>query len=171
MGEDSLHRQIERYEELAAQVSETAQERDAVTKQGANVEAVGESTNGHEYRFEARLDRAALVAAVSEQLPDGFVVEHVNEDGSLTIEWIGERDTPSKREHGAVLKAIVAEELVTDVDGLVESAPGRERVIERAVELGVAKADARARLDRLATLGVVDVSDGEVLPGRSFSRF
>lgn len=143
----------------------------AVEDEGATVEAVGTSNDGRQHRFEARLDRAALVAAITEGLPEGFVVEHVNEDGSLSVEWTGERETPAKRDHGAVLKAIVAEEMVTDEDGLVESVPTRERVLERAVELGLDEGDATGRLQRLEALNVVEVSDGEVLPGKNFSRY
>jgi hypothetical protein len=63
------------YDALAEEVRETARERDAVartvetrladvvaeaiTETGANVEAVEQSKAGHQYRFEARLDRAA----------------------------------------------------------------------------------------------------------------
>jgi hypothetical protein len=187
MGEQTLHEQMKQYDTLAEEVTQTARKRDdvartvqtrladvvadAVTKEGANVEAVERSKDGHQHRFEARLDRAALVAAVTEGLPDGFVVEHVNEDGSLSIEWTGERETPTKRDHGAVLKAIVAEEMVTDEDGLVESAPTRARVLERAVELGIDESDADGRLQRLETLNVVEHSSGELFPGKNFSRF
>lgn len=187
MGEESLYEEMNRYDALAEQVTETARERDAVartvkrrlagviadavTEEGTNVEAVGQTNDGHEYRFEARLDRAALVAAVTEGLPDGFVVEHVNEDGSLSVEWTGERETPAKRDHGAVLKAIVAEEMETDEDGLVESAPSRDRVLARAVELGIDESDADGRLQRLEALNVVEHSDGEVFPGKNFSRY
>jgi len=187
MGEESLHEEMKRYDVLAEEVTETARERDAVARtvktrlaavvadaiedEGANVEAVDQSRDGHQHRFEARLDRAALVAAITEGLPDGFVVEHVNEDGSLSIEWTGDRATPTKRDHGAVLKAIVAEEMETDEDGLVESAPTRERVLARAVELGIDEGDADGRLSRLETLNVIEHSDGEVFPGRNFSRF
>lgn len=187
MGEQSLHEEMQRYDELTRQVSETARERDSVARtvktrladvvatavaaEGTNVAAVNQSKDGHQHRFEARLDSAALVAAVTEGLPDGFVVEHVNEDGSLSIEWVGERETPAKRDHGAVLKAIVAEEMETDEDGLVESAPTREQVLDRAEELGVERDAAAARLDRLVTLNVIELSDGEVFPGGNFSRF
>lgn len=187
MGEEPLHEEMKRYDALAEEVTQTARERDAVARtvktrlsdvvaeaieeDGANVEAVDQSKNGHQYRFRARLDRAALVAAVTEGLPDGFVVEHVNEDGSLSIEWTGDRETPAKRDHGAVLKAIVAEEIETDEDGLVESAPSRERVLERAVELGIDEGDADRRLQRLVTLNVVEHSSDEVFPGKNFSRF
>jgi len=187
MDEDPLHDRMERYEELSEEVTRLASERDgvartvktrlasavtdAVADAGANVAPAGESADGHRYRFEARLDRAALVAAVTEQLPAGFVVSHVNEDGSLSIEWTGERKTPSKREHGAILKAIVAEEMTMDDDGLIESVPTRERVLARAVELGVDEGDATDRLERLATLDVVYITDDGIYPDENFSRF
>lgn len=187
MGEEPLHERMASYEQLSRDVKELSRERerlaegigsdlaetisDAVSETGANVTAVDRADDGHRYRFEARLDRAALVATVTERLPDGFVVSHVNEDGSLSVEWTGKRETPSKREHGAVLKAIVAEEMEVDSDGFVGAVPTRERVLARAVELGIDESDAAARLDRLATLNVVDIADGEVYPDENFSRF
>lgn len=184
--EDPLHEQIARYEQLSEERRELTQEREslaesvgdrlgetltaAVSEAGANVAAVDRSEDGHRYRFEARLDRAALVAAITERLPGGFVVSHVNDDGSLSIEWTGERETRSKREHGAILKAIIAEEMELDADGLVESVPTRQRVLTRATELGVDEDAAAARLKRLTMLNVVGIENGEVYPGENFSR-
>lgn len=186
MTEEPLHEQMARYDALDEQAREAAREREAlgaeigerlaeaisgaITEQGASVESVERSRDGHRHRFEARLDRAALVAAVLEKLPDGFVVSHVNGDGSLSVEWTGRRETPAKRGHGAVLKAVVAEEMVTDADGLVESVPTRERVLARAMELGIDEGDAADRLARLETLNVVDVTDDGVYPDENFSR-
>ncbi|QLH84703.1 hypothetical protein [Halosimplex pelagicum] len=186
MSDDPLHERMAEYEALATAAAERAHERDevgaevgdrlaasiseAVTETGVNVEAVERSRDGRRHRFTARLDRAALVAALTESLPAGFVVSHVNDDGSLSVEWTGERETPSKREHGAVLKAIVAEETAIDDDGLISSVPTRDRVIERAVELGIEESDATERLARLERLDVVDVADGRVYPDENFSR-
>jgi len=186
MDEEPLHEQIASYERLSGEIRELTSKRDAaaatvgdrlgealtesVADAGANVTAVDHSEDGHRYRFEARLDRAALVAAITARLPGGFVVSHVNDDGSLSVEWTGERETRSKREHGAILKAIVAEEMELDADGLVESVPTRERVLARAVELGVEEADAEARLKRLTMLNVVGIEGGEVYLGENFSR-
>lgn len=99
------------------------------------------------------------------------MVSHVNEDGSLSIEWTGDDRTPSKRQHGAVLKAIIAEATVTDEDGLIESVPERSAVLDRAVELGIDREDAADRLGRLVTLDVVDLADGRVYPDTNFSRY
>lgn len=186
MDDEPLHEQIDSYEQLSAEIRELTREREsvaatvgdrlsetlteAVTAEGANVTAVDRSDDGHRYRFKARLDRAALVAAITEQLPAGFVVSHVNDDGSLSIEWTGKRETRSKRQHGAILKAIVAEEMTVDDDGLIESVPTRERVLARAVELGVDEDDAAARLDRLATLKIFGIEAGDVYPGENFSQ-
>ena len=187
MDEEPLHERMERYERLASEAAEARRERDetaseigdrlaesiteAVEQEGANVVQTGQSTNGHRYHFTARLDRAALVAALTETLPEGFVVSHVNDDGTMSIEWTGSDRTPGKRERGAILKAIIAEELELGSDGLIERVPTRERVLARAVELGVEEADAVARLSRLATLDVVDLSDGHVYPDSNFSRY
>jgi len=186
MDEQPLHERMEAYERLAGEAADAARRRDetasaigdrlaatiaeAVESAGANVEATDRSRDGHRFRFRARLDRAALVAALTESLPDGFVVSHVNDDGTLSVEWTGNDRTPRKRERGAVVKAIVAEELVLDRDGLIESVPTRERVLERAVELGLDEAETAARLSRLATLEVVDIEDGRVYPDTNFSR-
>ena len=186
MDEEPLHEQIDSYEQLSAEIRELTRKREsvatavgdrlsetlteAVSEGGANVTAVDRSDDGHRYRFEARLDRAALVAAITERLPGGFVVSHVNDDGSLSVEWTGRRETRSKRQHGAILKAIVAEEMAVDDDGLIESVPTRERVLARAVELGVDEDDAAARLNRLSTLKILGIEAGEVYPGENFSQ-
>ena len=187
MDETPLHERMGTHDALASEAAKAARKRDetasaigkrlansvseAVERVGTNVEVAGRSSDGHRYRFAARLDRAALVAALTETLPAGFVVSHVNTDGTLSIEWTGEDRTPSKREHGAILKAVIAEELVVDDDGLVESVPTRERVLARASELGLDEADATERLRRLATLEVVDLDDGRVYPDENFSRY
>ena len=187
MADDPLHERMARYETLASEAAERARERDAVgdevgerladtiaeavAETGVNVEATERSRNGRTHRFTARLDRAALVAALTDALPPGFVVSHVNEDGSLSVEWLGSEHTPSKREHGAVLKAIVAEAIVTDADGLIESVPSRTAVLDRAEELGIDREDAADRLSRLQTLDVVDIADGRVYPDTNFSRY
>lgn len=187
MDDEPLHEQMGSYEQLTADIRDLESRRTAigdsvaatltetlttaVASVGTNVEAIERSDDGHRYRFEARLDKAALVAAVTEQLPDGFVVSHVNSDGTLSVEWTGSRATPSGREHGAILKAIVAEELVLDSDGLIKAVPTRQRVLARAVELGLDEDDATDRLARLETLDVIDIADGEVYPDENFSRY
>jgi len=187
MDEQPLHERMEAYERLAGEAADAARRRDetasaigdrlaatiaeAVESAGANVEATDRSRDGHRFRFRARLDRAALVAALTESLPDGFVVSHVNDDGTLSIEWTGSGRTPGKRERGALLKAIIAEEMVLDSDGLIESVPTRERVLARAVELGLEEDEAASRLSRLATLDVVDLAEGRVYPDENFSRY
>lgn len=130
MSEDPLHERMERHAELRDELADVSREKDAVASEvkdrladaiaeaivleGANVEALEQSRDGTRFRFGARLDRAALVAALMDELPAGFFISHVNDDGSLSVDWTGKDHTPSKREHGSVLKAIVAEETVTD---------------------------------------------------------
>lgn len=187
MTEESAHEGMDRHAALTDEIAALSAERDAVTasvqdrladaiseaiaEAGTNVGSLGQSRDGKRFRFEARLDRAALVAAVTETLPDGFVVSHVNEDGTLSVDWTGDGTTPSKREHGAILKAIIAEETETDSDGFIESVPSRDRVLARAVDLGVDESDAADRLGRLATLDVVDITDEGVYPDENFSRY
>ncbi|MFC6975726.1 hypothetical protein ACFQL1_15350 [Halomicroarcula sp. GCM10025709] len=187
MADEPLHERMEQYERLATEANEQARERDRVAtdvsdrlaaaistaaeETGVTIEPGTRSGDGHRFNVTARLDSAALVAAATRTLPDGFVVSHVNDDGSLDVEWTGTRETPSKREHGAILKAIVAEETVLDEDGFVESVPTRARVTDRAVELGLDRSDADDRLARLATLDVVDLADGSVYPDENFSRY
>ena len=187
MTEEPTREQMERHATLTDELAALSAERDAVAasvqerladavsaaigEAGTNVEGLGQSKDGKRFRFEARLDWAALVAAVTETLPDGFVVSQVNEDGTLSVDWTGDGTTPSKREHGAILKAIIAEETETDSDGFIESVPSRDRVLARAVELGVDEGDAADRLSRLATLDVVDITDGGVYPDENFSRY
>jgi hypothetical protein len=187
MDEDTLEEKIDRYEQLSEEVTALTKERDqtisavgdqlaetiatAVKETGTAVEATDHSDDDHRFQFAARLDTAALVAAVTETLPDGFVVSHVNDDGTLSVEWTGADRTPSKREHGAILKAIIAEEMHIDDDGLIESVPTRGRVVSRAVELGLPESDAESRLDRLEMLNVVDIGAGQVYPDDEFSRY
>jgi hypothetical protein len=155
-------------DEIGTQLAECVEQ--AVTEQGTNVETAGESPSDGTFRFAARLDRAAMVAALTSTLPDGFAVSHVNTDGTLTVEWTGSGRTPSKRDHDAILKAIINEETVTKEYGLIESVPTREQVLARAAELGVSRDTAADRLDRLATLDMVDIDDGYVYPDKNFSR-
>lgn len=89
----------------------------------------------------------------------------------MTVAWTGKPHTPAKREHGAVLKAIVVEETVTDTDGFIESVPTLERVMDLALELGINEEDALYRLERLATLDVVDIADDGVYPDSNFSMY
>ncbi|WP_424001067.1 hypothetical protein ACOZ4I_15365 [Haloarcula salina] len=187
MAEESAHEQMERRAALTDELETVRAERDSVEASvrdrlgdaieeatadaGTNVGSLGQSKDGKRFRFEARLDRAALVAAVTEALPEGFVVSHVNTDGTLSVDWTGDSTTPSKREHGAILKAIIAEETEIDSDGFIESVASRDRVLSRAVELGVDEADAADRLARLATLDVVDLAEDGVYPDENFSRY
>jgi DNA-binding protein H-NS len=186
MTDDSLADRMQAYEAAADTARQAARDRDqlaaaidadlaehvetALAEEGTTVEAVNRSADGHTVRFEARLDRAAMVAALTESLPGGFVVSHLNENGSLSIEWTGDGRTPGRRERGAVLKAIVAEETQLDSDGLITASPSHDRVLDRAAELGIDRDDAQARLSRLAELDVIDVVDGTVYPDENFSR-
>lgn len=61
--------------------------------------------------------------------------------------------------------------MVIDEDDLIESVPTRDRVLERAVELGIDEDDAVERLSRLETLKVVDISHGEVFPDDNLSSY
>lgn len=182
---EPLSDRMERLETVANEAAEAARERDALASEighelaehveeavadaGTNVEAIDRSGEGR-FRFEARLDRAAMVAALTDALPAGFAVSHVNDDGSLSVEWTGSERAPGTRDRDAILKAIIAEATVTDEDGFIESAPSREGVLDRAVELGLPRDAAVERLDRLVTLDMVDVADGEVYPDTNFSR-
>ena len=187
MTDETAHDRMQQYEELAAKEGAfrrrkgsvldavgdelAAAVESAVDDAGAAVEVTETSRDGTHQTLRARLDRAALVAAVADALPEGFVVEHVNEDGSLTVQW-DEHDTVGpERHHGSILKAIVAEETVTDENGLITDVPTLERVLSRAESLGVDRDAAERRLDHLAELDVVDVAEGEVLPDTNFSKF
>lgn len=187
MDDESPHEQMKRHDDLMDTVFETTRKRErlardisesiadaiaeAIEVEGANVEFTDQSKDGNQFRLRARLDRAALVAAATSRLPDGFYISHVNDDGSLSVDWTGKARTPAKREHGAILKAIVAEETVTDSDGFIESVPTLEMVVARALELDIAEDDALGRLERLARLDVVDIADDGVYPDTNFSMY
>jgi hypothetical protein len=183
---DPLSDRMDRLETVSERASDAARERDelarsvgddlseyvetAIDSAGANVVATTERPSQGRFRFEARLDRARLIAALVEELPDGFALTGVAPDGSLGIEWTGGDRPPGKRDRDAILKAIVAEETVVDADGLIIEVPTRERVLDRAEELGVGRDVAAERLERLVTLDMIDVDDGYVYPDENFSR-
>ncbi|MEF8937762.1 hypothetical protein [Halobacteriaceae bacterium SHR40] len=177
--EGSPHERMQRYEELEAKEREYRGQKRAVLEdvktelastveravdqEGANVTVDSTSRDGTVQTLTARLDRAALVAEVTDELPEGFTVKRVKDDGTLAIEWSRRKTSPEQRA-SAILQAIVNEELETDADELIVSAPTRSDVIERAVELGVARDLAGERLQRLDDIGLVDIEDGQVFP-------
>lgn len=180
---ESSHERMERYEKLAEKEREyRARKRDvldevgdelaavverAVETTGANVAVELTSDSGKRQTLTARLDRAALVAAVADDLPDGFAVRGVDDDGSLTVEWARRKQSPGQRAM-VILEAIVEEEIVTDADEFIVSAPSRSHVVDRAEELGVATDLAGERLQRLDDLGRVDIEEGQVFPGSGY---
>jgi len=184
--DDSLPERMEQCRSLTDDIDEVTAERDAiatdigaelaghveaaVADHGASVATVARSDRDGRFRFEARLDRAAVVAALTESLPDGFVVSDLNDDGSLSIEWTGSGRIPTGRNHDAVLKAIIAEETVVDEDGFITSVPSRDSVLDRAAEFGVPREKATSRMERLVRLDMIDVDDGHVYPDENFSR-
>lgn len=187
MSEESTHERMQRYEVLADKEREFRKQKatvlddvgaeltdaveQAVEETGVAVEVDSASEDGVHQTLRARLDRAALVAAATANLPDGFVVEHVNDDGTLTVQWDEREGVSEGRRAAAVLKAIVAEETTADKDGLIVEVPTREDVVTRAVALGIDEALAERRLAHLSDLDVVDVVDGAVYPDSNFSKF
>lgn len=177
---DSSHEQMERYEKLAQREREyraekrsvlddvgadlTAVVEQAIDTAGANVTVERTSDEGKRQTLGARLDRAALVAAVTDELPRGFTVKGVNDDGTLTIEW-SRREQSREQRAMVILETIVTEEIVTDADELIVSAPTRDRVIKRAEALGVSENLAEERLRRLDQIGRIDIEEGQVFPG------
>lgn len=183
---DPLSDRMDRLETVSEAAAEAAREREdlarsvaddlaghvetAIESADANVEPAGDGPIQGRFRFEARLDRAALIAVLVDELPDGFAVVGVDGDGTLTVEWTGGDRPPGKRDRDAILKAIVAEETDVDADGLITEVPTRERVLDRAEELGVGRDVAAERLERLVTLDMIDVDDGYASPDENFSR-
>lgn len=180
MAEDqSPHERMQRYESLEQTEREYRSEKrdvletvktdlaavveSAVDEKGANVTVEATSNDGTVQTLTARLDRAALIAHVSDELPEGFTIKRVRDDGTLAIEW-SRRETSPERRASAIIQAIVNEELVTDADDLIVSAPTESDVIERAGELGVSEKLASERLQRLDDIGLVDIEDGQVFP-------
>jgi hypothetical protein len=186
VADESPHDRMEAYVELAAEERASSRRKDAVLDAvgddlaaavaaaaedaGVTVEVTGTSRDGTQQTLRARLDRAALVAAAAERLPDGFVVQHVNDDGTLTVQWDERASVPDSRHHAALLKAIVAEETAFDEDGLIAGVPTRAAVLARAVELGVPEDAAETGLARLERLDMVDIDDGRVYPDSNFSK-
>lgn len=185
-GTESSHEQMQRYEELATRQQEygnrkrevldsvgeelsAALER-AIGQTGANVVVEATASSGTTQTLGVRLDRAALIACVCDELPDGFTIDSLNDDGTLTVEWSRRTDQSKQQRAGTILKAIIAEEVTTDTDNLIESVPSRERVLDRAREFDIDETMASQRLERLQTLDIVDVENESVYPGSNFSR-
>jgi len=100
---DSAQERMEEYERLAQQEREFRAEKRtalsmvsddlteaverAVEEAGTNVQVESVSGDGTQQTLTATLDRAALVAAATRELPPGFTVKQVTEDGSLLVEW------------------------------------------------------------------------------------
>jgi hypothetical protein len=178
--DQSSHERMQEYEELAEREREyrakkrvalddvgeelTGVVERAIATAGANVTVDSTSSDGHTQRLRPRLDKAALVAAVTDELPDGFAVKSVNDDGTLSVEW-SRRETSAEKRAMVILQAIVAEAVVTDADELIVEAPTRSAVVERATELGVDRELAGERLQRLDDIGKVDIEEGQVFPG------
>ncbi|MFD1586703.1 hypothetical protein ACFR9U_06885 [Halorientalis brevis] len=187
MSEETTHERMQRYEVLAEKEREFRKQKttvlddvgeelidaveQAIEGAGVAIEVDSTSRDGTHQTLRARLDRAALVAAVTTHLPDGFVVEHVNDDGTLTVQWDEREGVSEGRRAAAVLKAIVAEETTTDRDGLFVEVPTREQVVTRATALGIDEDLAERRLAHLSDMDVVDVVEDEVYPDRNFSKF
>lgn len=177
--EESSHERMQRYQSLEETEREYRTEKravmeevktdiagvveSAVEKEGANVTVEATSNDGTVQTLTARLDRAALIARISDELPEGFSVKRVRDDGTLAIEW-SRRKTSAEQRASAIIQAIVNEEIVTDADDLIVSAPTRSDVIQRAGELGVPEDLAGSRLQRLDDIGLVDIEDGQVFP-------
>jgi len=182
-GEETTHEQMEAYERLAEQERESRSEKKevlagvgedltaaverAIEAEGANVAVESVSSDGTQQTLTARLDRAALVAAVTEELPAGFTIKRVKEDGDLAIEWSRREKSPEQRAT-AILQAIVREQLETDAEDFITAAPTRASVIERAAELGVSEELAGQRLQRLEAVGMVSIDQGKVFPDSEF---
>lgn len=178
--DQSSHERMKEYEELAererkyrarkrAALNDVGEELTGVVERaiataGANVTVESTSSDGRTQRLRPRLDKAALVAAVTDELPEGFAVKSVNDDGTLSVEW-SRRETSAEKRAMVILQAIVAEAVVTDADELITEAPTRSDVIERATELGVDRELAGERLQRLDDIGKVDIEEGQVFPG------
>jgi endo-alpha-1,4-polygalactosaminidase (GH114 family) len=181
--DDTATERMEEYERLAEQERECRSEKrsvlsgvgeelaDAVERAieatGANVAVESVSNDGTRQTLTARLDHAPLVAAVTEELPPGFTIKRITEDGELAVEWSRREKSPEQRAT-AILQAIVREQLETDAEEFITSAPSRESVIERAAELGVPETLAGDRLQRLEDVGMVSIEQGKVFPDSEF---
>jgi hypothetical protein len=183
--DDTPHERMETYETLAQQETEyrrqkratlgsvssdltSAVER-AIEETGTNVVVESTASNGTTQTLGVRFDRADLIAQIADELPAGFTVDSF-EDGTVTVEWTRRTDGSSQQRATAIIKAVVAEELTTDEDDLIESAPTRQTVIDRAMALDIPEELATQRLNRLRTLDILEVEDGYVYPGGNFSR-
>jgi len=164
---EGSHERMERCEALAEQEQAYGRQKRAVLDavgedltsaveralDAARANVVVESTGGTgtTQTLGVRLDRAALVARIADELPEGFGIDSLNDDGTITLEWRRRTDNSAQARADAVVKAIVAEETTTDADGLIESVPRRGRVVDRAVELDVSRELATQPASRRST--------------------
>lgn len=183
---NTSHKRMERYQSFAKQEREYRARKEealesvgddlteavetALAETGANVEVTATANDGISQTLAARLDSAALIARIMDELPPGFTVKRVNDDGTLTVEWDRREDHSPEQRATAILKAIVSERVETGSDDLIQSVPSYTQVIERATELDVKEELARKRLDRLVELDVIDIEDGYVYPDSNFSQ-
>jgi hypothetical protein len=183
--DETPHERMEAYETLAEQETEyrrqkratlgsvssdltSAVER-AIEETGTNVVVESTASNGTTQTLGVRFDRADLIAQIADELPAGFTVDSF-EDGTVTVEWTRRTDGSSQQRATAIIKAVVAEELTTDEDDLIESAPTRQAVLDRATAFDIPEELATQRLNRLRTLDILEVEEGYVYPGGNFSR-
>jgi hypothetical protein len=185
-GDETAHERMEQYEKLADREKEyrnrkrttldsvseelTSAVETAIETTGTNVVVESTGSNGATQTLGVRFDRADLIATVADELPAGFTIDSFDDDGTLTVEWNRRTENSAQQRATTILKAIVAEELTTDEDDLIESAPTRQEVLDRAAEFNVPEELATQRLDRLRTLDILYLDDGYVYPGGNFSR-
>lgn len=176
---------MERYEKLAERETEyrtrkratldsvsadlTSAVETAMEETGANVVVESTGSNGGTQTLGVRFDRADLIAGIADELPAGFTVDSFD-DGTVTVEWTRRTDNSPQQRATTIIRAIVAEELTTDEDDLIESAPTRQEVLDRAGEFDISEELATQRLNRLRTLDILYLDDGYVYPGGNFSR-
>lgn len=154
-------------EDVGTDVAETLE--DAIETAGANVALRSTGNEGKSQTFEARFDRATLVASIIDDLPAGFSVKRVNSEGTISIEWERRGESSSEQRATALLKVILTEETETDADGLITDSPTMERVIDRAGEFDISPELAEKRLKRLESMDVIDIDDGIIYPDSNFS--
>jgi hypothetical protein len=118
----------------------------------AEVYDVNETGETHSMRL--RLDRAEILKELSEQLPEEFSVQHIRDDGTISVRWV-EQPIGEQEHLSAAIRGIIAAETPND-----EFKPIKlewDEVVSRAESLGFDTETVERRLHEMDDFDVINV--------------
>lgn len=156
-------------QEISAALEDAVESVIADTPPAAEVHKVNDTGETHSIRL--RLDRAEILKQVSEQLPAEFTVQHIQDDGTISVRWVEE--PIGEQEHlSTALRGIIAEETPNDEFEPIELE--WEDVVSQAESLGFDREAIERRLHEMDDFDVIDVTEDDevhVTPGSVFQEF